>query len=128
MGTVPNQFACFDFIERKEMSVKLYVGNLAFNTTEQDLEEQFSQYGQVSSASIMTDRDNGRSRGFAFVELDSKESAQAAIQALNGKELDGRALTVNEARPREDRGSHGSFPRDNRSRGSFGRDNKSRRY
>ena len=89
------------------MSVKLYVGNLAFNTTEQDLQEQFSQYGQVSAASIVTDRDSGRSRGFAFVELDSKESAQAAIQALNGKEIDGRALTVNEARPREDRGNRG---------------------
>ena len=86
------------------MSVKLYVGNLAFNTTEQDLQDQFSQYGQVSSASLITDRETGRSRGFAFVELDSKEAAQTAIQGLNGKELDGRALTVNEAKPREDRG------------------------
>lgn len=91
------------------MSVKLYVGNLAFNTTERDLQEQFGQYGQVSSASIITDRDTGQSRGFAFIELDCKESAQAAIQALNGKELDGRALTVNEAKPREDRGSRGGF-------------------
>jgi len=89
------------------MSVKLYVGNLAFNTTEQDLQEQFNQYGQVNSARIVTDRNTGNSRGFAFIELDSKESAQAAIQALNGKEVDGRALTVNEARPREDRGSRG---------------------
>jgi RNA recognition motif-containing protein len=86
------------------MSVKLYVGNLAFNTTEQDLQDQFSQYGQVSSASLITDRETGRSRGFAFVELDSKEAAQTAIQGLNGKEVDGRALTVNEAKPREDRG------------------------
>jgi cold-inducible RNA-binding protein len=86
------------------MSVKLYVGNLAFNTTEQDLQDQFSQYGQVSSASLITDRETGRSRGFAFVELDSKEAAQTAIQGLNGKELGGRALTVNEAKPREDRG------------------------
>lgn len=91
------------------MSSKLYVGNLAFNTTEQALEEQFNQYGQVSSANIITDRDTGRSRGFAFVELDSKESAQAAIQALNGKEMDGRTLTVNEAKPREDRGTRGGF-------------------
>jgi RNA recognition motif-containing protein len=104
------------------MSVKLYVGNLAFNTTEQDLEEQFSQFGQVSSASIVTDRDSGRSRGFAFVEFDSKESAQAAIQALNGKELDGRALTVNEARPREERGSRGGFG------GGRNGDSRSRRY
>ncbi len=86
------------------MSVKLYVGNLAFNTTEQDLQDQFSQYGQVSSASLITDRETGRSRGFAFVELDSKESAQTAIAGLNGKDLGGRALTVNEAKPREDRG------------------------
>ncbi len=106
------------------MSVKLYVGNLAFNTTEQDLQEQFSQYGQVSSANIITDRESGRSRGFAFVELDSKESAQAAIEALNGKELDGRALTVNEAKPREDRGSRGGFGGGRR---SFG-DDSSRRY
>lgn len=91
------------------MSVKLYVGNLAFNTTEQDLQEQFSQYGQIRSTSIITDRDTGRSRGFAFIELDSKESALAAIQALNGRELDGRALTVNEAKPREDRGGRGGF-------------------
>jgi cold-inducible RNA-binding protein len=89
------------------MSVKLYVGNLAFNTTEQDLQDEFSQYGQVSSASLVTDRDTGRSRGFAFVELDSKEAAQSAIQGLNGKEVGGRALTVNEAKPREDRGGGG---------------------
>lgn len=89
------------------MSVKLYVGNLTFNTTEQDLEAQFSRYGQVNSTSIITDRDTGRSRGFAFVELDSRESAQAAIDALNGKELDGRALTVNEAKPREGRSERG---------------------
>jgi len=107
------------------MSVKLYVGNLAFNTTEQDLEEQFSQYGQVSSASIITDRDSGRSRGFAFVEFDSKESAQAAIQALNGKELDGRELIVNEAKPREDRGSRRGF---GGGRSSFGGDSSRRRY
>jgi cold-inducible RNA-binding protein len=117
-----NPFACFDYIERKSMSVKLYVGNLTFNTTEQDLQEQFSQYGQVNSASIITDRDTGRSRGFAFIELESKESAQAAIEALNGKELDGRALTVNEAKPRENRGDRAGFRR-----GNFGGDN-SRRY
>jgi cold-inducible RNA-binding protein len=107
------------------MSVKLYVGNLTFNTTEQDLQEQFSRYGQVSSASIITDRDTGRSRGFAFVELDSKESARAAIDALNGKELDGRTLTVNEARPREDHSNRGGF---GGGRGSFGGDSNRRRY
>ena len=89
------------------MSVKLYVGNLAFNTTEQDLQDAFSPHGEVTSASIVTDRDTGRSRGFGFVELESKASADAAIQALNGKELGGRAMTVNEARPRESRGGGG---------------------
>ncbi|HKX27685.1 MAG TPA: RNA-binding protein [Blastocatellia bacterium] len=107
------------------MSVKLYVGNLAFNTTEGDLQEQFGQYGQVSSASIITDRDTGHSRGFAFIELDCKESAQAAIQALNGKELGGRALTVNEAKPREDRGSRGGS---SGGRNSFSSGNRRRSY
>jgi cold-inducible RNA-binding protein len=107
------------------MSVKLYVGNLTFNTTEQDLQEQFSRYGQVGSANIITDRDTGRSRGFAFVELDSKESAQAAIEALNGKELDGRTLTVNEARPREDHNNRGGF---GGGRSSNGGDSSRRRY
>lgn len=83
------------------MSVKLYVGNLAFNTTEQDLRAEFGQHGQVNSASIITDRETGNSRGFGFVELDTRESATAAIQALNGKELGGRALNVNEAKPKE---------------------------
>ena len=83
------------------MSVKVYVGNLAFDTTEQDLHTEFAQHGQVNSTSIITDRETGNSRGFGFVELDSKEAAAAAITALNGKELGGRALTVNEARPKE---------------------------
>ena len=105
------------------MSVKLYVGNLAFNTTEQDLQDEFGQHGQVSSASIVTDRDTGRSRGFGFVELDSKESAQAAIKALDGKEMGGRALTVNEARPREDRGGRGGS---GGGRGGFGGNSRGR--
>jgi cold-inducible RNA-binding protein len=108
------------------MSVKLYVGNLTFNTTEQDIQEQFSRYGQVSSAIIITDRDTGRSRGFAFVEMDSKESAQTAIEALNGKELDGRALTVNEARPRDNHSNRGGFGGGGRS--NFGSDSNRRRY
>lgn len=83
------------------MSVKLYVGNLAFNTTEQDLRTEFGQHGQVNSASIITDRETGNSRGFGFVELETRESATAAIQALNGKEVGGRALNVNEAKPKE---------------------------
>jgi cold-inducible RNA-binding protein len=91
------------------MSVKLYVGNLSFQTTQGDLEELFSQSGQVESVSIVTDRDTGQSRGFAFVEMSGNKEAQAAIQALDGKEIDGRALKVNEARPREDRGRRGGF-------------------
>jgi RNA recognition motif-containing protein len=91
------------------MATKLYVGNLSFQTTQQDLEDLFAQSGQVSSVSLMTDRDTGQSRGFAFVEMSTEEEAQAAIQALDGKELDGRALKVNEARAREDRGGRGGF-------------------
>jgi RNA recognition motif-containing protein len=89
------------------MSTKLYVGNLSFNTSTQDLEQIFGESGTVQSANIIEDRDTGRSRGFGFVEMSSKEEAQAAIASLNGKEIDGRALTVNEAKPREDRGGGG---------------------
>jgi cold-inducible RNA-binding protein len=91
------------------MSVKLYVGNLSFQTTQQDLEELFGQSGQVESVSIVTDRDTGQPRGFAFVEMSGNAEAQAAIQALDGREVDGRALKVNEARPKEDRGRRGGF-------------------
>lgn len=87
------------------MSKKLYVGNLSFNTTSDDLRDAFAQYGNVTSASVVTDRDTGRSRGFGFVEM--ADGAEAAIQAMNGAELQGRTLTVNEARPREDRPSGG---------------------
>jgi RNA recognition motif-containing protein len=89
------------------MSTKLYVGNLSFNTSTQDLETMFGESGTVQSASIIEDRDTGRSRGFAFVEMSSAEEATAAIAALNGKEVDGRSLKVNEAKPREDRGNGG---------------------
>jgi len=89
------------------MATKLYVGNLSFQTTQQDLEELFAQSGQVSSVNLMTDRDTGRSRGFAFVEMSTEEEAKAAIEALDGKELDGRALKVNEARAKEERGRGG---------------------
>jgi RNA recognition motif-containing protein len=84
--------------------MKLYVGNLSFNTTEDDLQQLFSQVGSVESASMVTDRDTGRSRGFAFVEMASKSEGEAAIAKFNGSELDGRSLTVNEAKPRENRG------------------------
>jgi RNA recognition motif-containing protein len=85
------------------MSTKLFVGNLSYNVTENDLQDLFSQYGTVNEVNLMLDRMSGRSRGFAFVTLDSKESADAAAQALNGKNWEGRNLSVNEARPREER-------------------------
>jgi len=89
------------------MSMKLYVGNLAFQTTSEDLQQLFAQAGTVESASVIEDRDTGRSRGFAFIEMSSKEEGNAAIQQFNGQEVGGRALNVNEAKPREDRGGFG---------------------
>src|SRR6266480_973696 len=89
------------------MAIKLYVGNLAFQTSSEDLQQLFSQAGTVESASVVEDRDTGRSRGFGFVEMASKEEGEAAIAQLNGKEVKGRALNVNEARPRENRGGGG---------------------
>ena len=89
------------------MSTKLYVGNLAFQTTSEDLQELFAQAGTVESASVVEDRMTGRSRGFAFVEMATKEEAASAIDQFNGKEVGGRALKVNEAKPRESRGGGG---------------------
>jgi len=89
------------------MSTKLYVGNLAFQTTSQQLQELFAQAGTVESASVVEDRDTGRSRGFAFVEMSTSEEATSAIEQFNGKEVGGRALKVNEAKPRENRGGAG---------------------
>ncbi|HEX5887416.1 MAG TPA: RNA-binding protein [Pyrinomonadaceae bacterium] len=89
------------------MSTKLYVGNLAFRTTSQELQELFAQAGTVQSASVVEDRDTGRSRGFAFVEMSTNEEAAAAIDQFNGKDLGGRMLKVNEAKPRENRGGSG---------------------
>lgn len=86
------------------MAAKLYIGNLSFNATNQDLEDMCGEYGTVQSVNIIEDRETGRSRGFAFVEMSSNEEAQSAIAALNGREIDGRALTVNEAKPREEGG------------------------
>ena len=85
------------------MAKKLYVGNLSFQTTSQDLQELFSQAGTVESASVIEDRNTGQSKGFAFVEMSSEQEATAAIDQFNGKEFGGRNLTVNEARPRENR-------------------------
>jgi RNA recognition motif-containing protein len=86
---------------------KLYVGNLSYDMRDSDLQNLFEQFGSVQSAQIIMDRDTGRSKGFGFVEMGSDQEAQAAITGLNGKEISGRALTVNEARPREDRGGGG---------------------
>ncbi len=93
--------------KEKQMAKKLYVGNLSYNVSSSELEQLFGQHGQVTSAQIINDRDTGRSKGFGFVEMSSDQEADAAIAALNGQDHDGRALTVNEARPREDRGGGG---------------------
>jgi RNA recognition motif-containing protein len=88
---------------------KLYVGNLSYDMTDSDLNNLFSAHGGVRSAQVIMDRDTGRSKGFGFVEMESAEQAQAAINALNGQEVNGRALTVNVARPREERGGGRGF-------------------
>ena len=103
------------------MSNKLFVGNLSFNTTENDLQDAFAAHGTVVEANLMVDKQSGRPRGFAFVTMSSPEEAQAAIEGMNGKALDGRNLTVNEARPREER-SGGGF----RGGGGGGREHSSR--
>src|ERR1041385_7583841 len=105
------------------MSTKLYVGNLAFQTTSQELQELFTQAGTVESASVVEDRDTGRSRGFAFVEMSTQDEANSAIDQFNGREVGGRALKVNEAKPRENRSSGRSFSND---RGAYGRRSESR--
>jgi cold-inducible RNA-binding protein len=89
------------------MATKLYVGNLSFRTTSEELREAFASVGTVESASVIEDRETGRSRGFAFVEMATPEEATAAIEAFNGKDFGGRNLTVNEAKPRTDRGGGG---------------------
>jgi RNA recognition motif-containing protein len=104
------------------MSNKLYVGNLAFQTTSQELQELFAQAGTVQSASVVEDRDTGRSRGFAFVEMSTNAEAAAAIDQFNGKDLGGRPLKVNEAKPRENRSGGGgrSFNGGNRGNNNGG--------
>ena len=99
------------------MATKLFVGSLSWNVKDDQLKEFFSEVGEVVSANVITDRESGRSKGFGFVEMSSDDEAKAAIDKLNGKDLDGRAVTVNEARPREER------PRD-----SFGGGNFKKRY
>jgi len=89
------------------MSTKLYVGNLSFNTSAEDLEAKFGEFGTVQSANLIEDRETGRSRGFGFVEMSTAEEAQAAIASLDGQDFDGRNLKVNEAKPRESGGGGG---------------------
>ena len=96
------------------MSTKLFVGNLSFNTTENDLQDAFAAHGTVTEVDLIMDKMSGRSRGFAFVTMESGEAAQAAVAAMHGAQLDGRTLTVNEARPREER------PRGGGGGGGFG--------
>ena len=98
----------------------IFVGNLDFNTSEDELRNLFGTYGQVDRVSIMTDRDTGRSRGFGFVEMASAEDGEKAIAALNGTQLGGRTLNVNEARPKVERGGGGGGGRDRGGRGGHG--------
>ena len=102
------------------MGKKLYVGNLSYSVSNADLEAMFAPFGTVRSAQVIEDRDTGRSKGFAFVEMGTDQEAEAAIAGLSGKEHDGRALTVNEARPREERSGGGGGGGGGRGRGGYG--------
>jgi RNA recognition motif-containing protein len=102
------------------MGSKLYVGNLSYNVNSSDLEQLFGQHGTVQSAEVISDRETGRSKGFGFVQMGSDAEAQTAVAALNGKEHDGRALTVNEAKPREDRPRTGGGGGGGGGRGGYG--------
>src|SRR6266705_3114791 len=113
------------------MGKKLYVSNLSYNVTDSELEQMFEPYGTVQSAQVITDRDTGRSKGFGFVEMGSDQEAQAAIAALSGKQVGGRSLTVNEAKPREDRGGgggRGGYGGGGGGRGGYGGGGRGGRY
>src|SRR5690242_1926811 len=115
--------------EEEIMGKKLYVGNLPFSTTDQDLSEIFTQVGQVSSAKVIMDRDSGRSKGFGFVEMNTDEEAQNAISQFNGAQLNGRPLTVNEARPMAPRSNSNGFAGGGNRRGfGGGRGERSNRW
>ena len=103
------------------MGMKLYVGNLSYDTTNESLEELFAEFGSVRSAQVIQDRDTGRSKGFGFVEMADESSAQAAIDGLHDRDHDGRKLTVNEAKPREDRSFGGGGGGGGGGRGRYGR-------
>jgi len=112
--------------------MNIYISNLSFRVEDSDLRQLFEEYGEVSSAKVITDRNSGRSRGFGFVEMPDNEAAQKAINELNQAEYDGKAINVNEARPREDkpaRGGHGGFGGGDRRRGGYGGgDRQNRRW
>jgi RNA recognition motif-containing protein len=112
------------------MGRKLYVGNLAYSTTDSELQQMFEAHGTVQSAQVIMDRDTGRSKGFGFVEMGSDQEAQAAIAALNGKEVGGRTLTVNEARPKTEGGGggRGGYGGGGGGRGGYGGGGGGRRY
>jgi cold-inducible RNA-binding protein len=110
------------------MATKLYVGNVSFDTTENDLQDLFSEAGTVREAVLIQDKITGKSRGFAFVTMSTDEEAQNATRQLNGKALHGRTLTVNEARPREDFGGRSGGARRNSSSGGRNRDGRARRF
>ena len=101
------------------MTHKLYVGNLPYTLGDDALQQEFARYGRVASAKVMVDRDSGRSKGFGFVEMSSGDEAQAAIRGMNGHSMDGRALVVNEARPREERSGGGGYQGGYRSRSTY---------
>jgi RNA recognition motif-containing protein len=103
------------------MNSKLYVGNMSFKTSEADLRDAFGKFGSVTDVYIANDRETGRPRGFAFVTMASPEEAQKAVEAMNGAQLDGRSLTVNEARPKEERTGGGGFGGGRRAHAGYGR-------
>jgi len=107
---------------------KIFVGNFSFNTTEAELRQWFQPHGAVDSVTVVTDRDTGRSRGFGFVEMPNNGEAEAAIAALNGKDVEGRALTVNEARPKAEHGGGARGPRSGGRNDSRGRQPRERRW
>ena len=109
------------------MGKKLYVGNLGYSVTDADLEAMFAPHGTVQSVQVIMDRDTGRSKGFGFVEMKTDQEAQAAIAAMNGKEMEGRSLTVNEARPKPEGGGRGG-PGGGGGRGGYGGGGGGRRY
>jgi cold-inducible RNA-binding protein len=116
------------FFWSEEMGKKLYVGNLSYSVTDSELAKMFEPHGQVESAQVIMDRDTGRSKGFGFVEMKSDQEAQAAIAAMNGKESGGRALVVNEARPKTEGGGRGGHGGGGGGRGYGGGGGGGRRY